>query len=889
MLTVLPGLVVQFIVTGCTLLFTVTAASKSKCNGYSVYDIKESIFQLEANLQLIGEGCGIYGPDVPRLALSVTYETDTRLHVIIQDSEKERYQVPTEVFPRPHFAGVDPKTSDLVFSLTESPFGFTVSRSSTGEVLFDTRGTALIFEEQYLRLQTWLPSGPNIYGLGEHFDTFRLPTDNYTRTLWARDSDGVPYGENLYGSHPVYFEHRMGGTHGVLLLNSNGMDVKIDRVSLGRQNLEYNIIGGILDLYFFAGPDPTHVAKQYADLVGRPAMVPYWSLGFHQCRFSYRDWFEVAEVIANYSSAGIPLETMWTDIDYMEHRSVFSLDQLRFPIERMREIVHNLHKANQRYILMVDPAIAWQDYEAFNKGLELDIFLRNRDGSLHEGVVWPGVTVFPDWFHVNTSTYWMDMIEKNFNPETGIDIDGIWIDMNEPASMCDFPCTDAGKQARKLGVPPDPPPPRNPPRHLPGYSNLTDDSKPEGTFFKENHLLYRQNASFVYKPKRDAVADLPRWNASTPHLKGLLFPHYRIRNGGPTGILSDKTVHTDVMHMNGLMEYDVHNLYGTMMSSITRQAMLRRRPDLKPFIITRSTFAGAGRHVGKWLGDNAARWDHYRSSIAGMLNFASIFQIPMTGSDVCGFKLATTDKLCARWTTLGAFSPFYRNHNHDEAPPQEFYRWPLVTEAAKYAISTRYRLLDYLYTALHQQSLDGTPAINPLWYIYPRDKSTFPIDLQFFYGNCIMVSPVTEENSTKVDFYVPDDLFYDFETLESLRGHGDFRTASEVPFNRIPLHIRGGCIVPLRVESANTTTELRSKDFELLVALGPDGTATGQLYVDDGVTIDGGKKVHLNFSYAQGNLTSSVVGAVDPSEAGVHISSVRVIGEGLGLFHSHEL
>jgi alpha-glucosidase len=152
-----------------------------------------------------------------------------------------------------------------------------------------------------------------------------------------------------------------------------------------------------------------------------------------------------------------------------------------------------------------------------------------------------------------------------------------------------------------------------------------------------------------------------------------------------------------------------------------------------------------------------------------------------------------------------------------------------------------------------------------------------------------MVSPVTEENSTKVDFYVPDDLFYDFETLESLRGHGDFRTASEVSFNRIPLHIRGGCIVPLRVESANTTTELRSKDFELLVALGPDGTATGQLYVDDGVTIDGGKKVHLNFSYAQGNLTSSVVGAVDPSEAGVHISSVRVIGEGLGLFHSHEL
>jgi alpha-glucosidase len=147
------------------------------------------------------------------------------------------------------------------------------------------------------------------------------------------------------------------------------------------------------------------------------------------------------------------------------------------------------------------------------------------------------------------------------------------------------------------------------------------------------------------------------------------------------------------------------------------------------------------------------------------------------------------------------------------------------------------------------------------------------------------VSPVTEENATKVEFYVPDDLFYDFETHEPLRSHGDFRTVNEVPFDRILLHIRGGCIVPLRVESADTTTELRSKDFEILVALGLDGTATGQLYVDDGVTLDGGKKVHLDFKYARGKFTPTVLDGVDPSEAGVHIRSVSVIGE--GFLHSH--
>ncbi len=229
-------------------------------------------------------------------------------------------------------------TTDNVisFSYTADPFSFSIFRSSTKEVLFSVN-SSIIFEDQYIRIKSNIPANANIYGLGEHSNTFRIPTDNTTLTLWSRDAYGLPIGTNLYGAHPVYFEHRTTGTHGVFFRNSNGMDIKItkDGGSDGGAALEYNVIGGIIDLSFLAGSetDPTEVARQYAEVVGTPAEVPYWSFGLHQCRFGYKsktprlklpsnlivpsDFIDVANVITNYSASNIPLETMWTDIGTM--------------------------------------------------------------------------------------------------------------------------------------------------------------------------------------------------------------------------------------------------------------------------------------------------------------------------------------------------------------------------------------------------------------------------------------------------------------------------------------------------------------------------------------------------------------------------------------------
>jgi alpha-glucosidase len=365
--------------------------------------------------------------------------------------------------------------------------------------------------------------------------------------------------------------------------------------------------------------------------------------------------------------------------------------------------------------------------------------------------------------------------------------------------------------------------------------------------------------------------------------RDLLYPKYPIHNkaayrvdwNSDKGGISNHTVNTDLIHQNGLAMYDTHNLYGTMMSTASYDAMLARRPSLRPLIITRSTFAGAGTKVGHWLGDNLSNWQQYRLAIRSMVSFAAIYQIPMVGADVCGFGSNTTEQLCARWAMLGAFAPFYRNHNSLDSIDQEFYRWATVTESAKKAIDIRYRMLDYLYTNLYRQSVDGTPSVNPVFYLYPEDEKSWALDLQYFLGQGLLVAPVTEVNSTSVEVYLPKDNFYDFYTYKKIEGQGDYMTVEDQAVTDIPLYLRGGVIIPLRRNSTMTTTELRKQDFELVASLNAQGTASGELYLDDGVSLQQAATTLLEFSFQDNVLT---VEGTYGYETSIKITRVTVLG-----------
>ena len=162
-----------------------------------------------------------------------------------------------------------------------------------------------------------------------------------------------------------------------------------------------------------------------------------------------------------------------------------------------------------------------------------------------------------------------------------------------------------------------------------------------------------------------------------------------------------------------------------------------------------------------------------------------------------------------------------------------------------------------------------------MFFHYPNDAKANALQYQYFYGPGLLVAPVTEENSTSTTIYLPDDVFYDYYTHATVRGTGAEITLDDVAFTSIPLYYKGGSIVALRANSANTTTELRKENFKLIIAPALDGTAKGDLYLDDGESVEQKATSVIHFAYAKGVFTTSGSFGYD---AGVSIESVVVLG-----------
>ncbi|KAL2128669.1 hypothetical protein VTI74DRAFT_8858 [Chaetomium olivicolor] len=265
-------------------------------------------------------------------------------------------------------------------------------------------------------------------------------------------------------------------------------------------------------------------------------------------------------------------------------------------------------------------------------------------------------------------------------------------------------------------------------------------------------------------------------------------------------------------------------------------------------------------------------------SIPQALSFA-LFGVPMFGADACGFGGNTDMELCARWMQLAAFFPFYRNHNILGAISQEPYVWRAVAEAARTAMRARYALLPYLYTLMARASLYGETVMRALVWEFEAEAWLAGADRQFMLGPAVLVTPCLEQGASTVGGVFPGvaagTRWYDWWGLGEVKGVKSGENVTiEAPLGHIPVYLRGGHVVPTQ-EPGMTTAESRRNPWGLIVALDKDGQAEGQLYLDDGESLQPETVTWVHFSATSKSISADPTGNYVDTNA---LAAVTILG-----------
>lgn len=297
----------------------------------------------------------------------------------------------------------------------------------------------------------------------------------------------------------------------------------------------------------------------------------------------------------------------------------------------------------------------------------------------------------------------------------------------------------------------------------------------------------------------------------------------------------------DNIHYNGWEERSVHNLNGLKFHEMTYDTMTKRLLGVdrqRPFILTRSYFAGSQRTAAQWTGDNMAKWEYLKISIPMVLS-NGVAGMPFAGVDVGGFFGNPSNELLTRWYQTGIWYPFFRAHAHLDSKRRE----PWVpgdpyTSIIREAIQLRYSLLPELYSAFYESSINGLPVLKPLFYETPENLNTYDVDDEFFLGNSgLLVKPITEKDTKQVDILLPkkNEVYYDY--TDGKPSHLVYKNqevvTKSVNLSNIPMMLQGGSILFRKNRYRRSAALMKNDPYTLVIGLNNKGSASGQLYIDD--------------------------------------------------------
>ena len=255
-----------------------------------------------------------------------------------------------------------------------------------------------------------------------------------------------------------------------------------------------------------------------------------------------------------------------------------------------------------------------------------------------------------------------------------------------------------------------------------------------------------------------------------------------------------------LMEGRGGFHGEAHNVYGLLMNQAGHEALRKSRPEKRPFIFSRSGWAGVQRYAWAWTADIDSTWECLRQCIPSILGLG-LSGVPFSGTDIGGFSGDPSAELFLRWFQMATFMPFFRTHSSLTTPRREPWCFgePTISIVRDF-LRLRRRLTPYMYTLAWLTSLTGQPLARPLFWHTAHDPALWDVQDSFLLGEALLVAPILEEGADSRSVRLPAGDWYDFWSDELL--HGPAEIIRQACLERIPLLIRAGSLLPMQEQES---------------------------------------------------------------------------------------
>jgi len=630
-------------------------------------------------------------------------------------------------------------------------------------------------------MELTFPSSTHLFGLPEHASSTQLKTTAgmdghhyYKEPYRLYNLDVFEYELDetmaLYGHIPLVVSQSVKtGTAGAFWFNPTETFVDIEETPQAGGDMDsrthFMSESGIVDLFLLPGSDPASLYGQYARLTGRMQLPPIFSLGYHQCRWNYRDEADVYFVNSKFEELDYPYDVLWLDIEHTDGKRYFTWDDKTFP--NPIEMQNKLGATGRRMVTIIDPHIKRDNqYYIHKEATARGLYVKDKSGNKdYDGWCWPGSSSYLDFTVEKVRNWWADQFNydkyKGSTPTLFT-----WNDMNEPSVF-----------------------------------------------------------------------------------------------NGP-----EVSMQKDLLNLNNVEHREWHNLYGMLFQRSTAEGLTQRNEgaNVRPFVLSRSFFAGSQRYGAIWTGDNAAEWSHLQIA-SPMLLGLNVAALSFVGADVGGFFGNCDAELITRWMQAAAYQPFFRGHAHHDSKRRE--PWMFGDETMvrlRHAAMARYALLPFWYTIFWQAGVSGMPVMRTMWMQYPDIPELYSIDDQYLIGSDLLVKPVTSAGATTSHVLFPlADCWYDVDTMQrvELAGAPGSYVAKTVEsgIDKIPVYQRGGSIIPRKLRLRRSSYLMINDPYTIYIALNNELKAEGTLYMDDETTFDHEKRDDYGVATFSSDLSSSII------------------------------